>query len=147
MGNGSKLFYYRDQSGRAVGPLPLSEIERFVGAGVLSADIQVSKEGQDEWRALSSVTIPEKIPVATKVSAPSNSATARSSSSSGSGAETDWNEAAKEFKELGKVIGRDVGKGLWRCVGQPILYVVLLVILFKLLMWLLDRFMFPDGIF
>lgn len=57
-------YYYADHSGRAVGPLTLDEIRRFVAAGVIPSEVMVCEAGGERWKSLamfSAATV--KIPI------------------------------------------------------------------------------------
>lgn len=134
MGNSLILFYYRDQSGHAVGPLPLSEIKRFVAAGVLNADVLVREASSNDWIPLVSALASDEIPVATMVSDSSSLAS----------------PASPRFKRLRNRIARKNKKELLGCVVGQIIYLTLLFIFLKFVGWILQRFMpplFPNGIF
>ena len=134
MGNSVKLFYYRDQTGQAVGPLPLSEIQRFVAAGVLASDVQIRKENSHDWIPLTSAPASEEISTATKTSDFSSQS----------------HQANLPFKRWRNRLARKNKKELLGCAVGQIIYLTLIVIFLKFVAWLLDRFMpplFPDGIF
>jgi hypothetical protein len=137
MGNGPQLFYYRDQSGRSVGPLPLSEIFRFVEAGLLPADVRVREENDIEWSSLNGRLGPEGIPGSTR----SSDSSTRPSTITGlpdCGTPT-----FGQKKESRKILGESV-EGWLVCAGfliaATVFYMILMQPLVMLMEWLYDKF-------
>lgn len=139
MGNESRLFYYRDQTGQAVGPLPLSEIERFVKAGVLPTDVQVREEGGDEWHTMRTKPSGGQIPVATKVSSKSLQQASLNQTSNPS---TKRGSGITSPKIFGESIGGWMGCAAAFIVAT-VFYLLLLQPILKLMDWLYDKIVGP----
>lgn len=139
MGNAPQLFHYRDRSGRSVGPLPLSEILRFVEAGVLPADVRIREENDIEWSSLKGRLDPERIPGDTM----SSDSSTRSSTITGL-PECGTPVLGKK-KGSRKILGESV-EGWLVCVGffiaATVFYMILMQPLFRLMEWLLEKIPF-----
>ncbi|MCB1087320.1 MAG: hypothetical protein KDM63_09765 [Verrucomicrobiae bacterium] len=136
MGNSpQKLFFYQGTAGLADGPLPLSEIERFVEIGALSAGLQIREQGQEAWRPLMHEPFLEEIPVATKVSEGSTRPNFPNRSKSVS--------AKPSLKGAPRLIFGERIEGWVGCAVALIVstafYMVLMQPFFKLIEWLYDK--------
>jgi hypothetical protein len=149
MGNYRRYFNYRDQTGQAVGPFPLSEIRRFAEAGVVPQDVLVTEVGREDWRPLdwrSSKSKPsqngpsQKIekPPPIVIDVPPRGSDARTES--GTEGTGDPESPEVDLGEAGRELARDVGKGLWGCVIYPLILLGSLYLCFELIEWLYDKF-------
>lgn len=144
MGNGPQLFYYRDQSGLSVGPLPLSEIRKFAEGGVIPNDVQITEVGRDNWRPLKSKSpksnpsceLAKPPPVVIEVPPRGYSGGADAHSQ----VPDDSESPEVDLGEMGRELARDVGKGLWGCVIYPLIIIGSLYLGLAVIEWLYDKF-------
>ena len=136
MGNTQNLFYYRDQNGQKLGPLPLSEIDRFVKAGVLPENVMVREVERNSWRTLDDLVINATLVEATTVSASSTSA-GSANSTSGTAAKSRLRKPSRKF--FGESVAGWMGCAA-ALIGGTVFYLFLLIPIFKLMEWFYDTF-------
>lgn len=136
MGNDPKLFYYRDNYGQKLGPLPLSEIDRFVKAGVLPENVMVREVEWNVWRSLDDLVIDAALVDETTISA-SPTSSGPTQGTSGTAATSRLRKPSRKF--FGESIGGWMGCAAALIVGTA-LCLGLLIPIFKLMEWFYDTF-------